>query len=99
MRFTEGSFRRPDIAIFRKDPPEVDAALNIVPTAIIEIVSVGYEYKDLALGAPFYLGQGIADVIVQAARSGMVTHFRPSGTNVYQSPVTLELRCGCSYEV
>jgi Uma2 family endonuclease len=99
VRFTEGSFRRPDIAIFCEDPPEVDEALNIVPAAIIEIVSVGYEYKDLALGAPFYLGQGIADVIVHDPRSGMVTHFRPSGTNVYQSPVTLELRCGCSCEV
>ncbi len=60
-----------------------------------DIVSAGYEYKDLALGAPFYIGQGVLDVIVHDPRSNLVTHFQPGGTQVYQSPVTIDLQCGC----
>ncbi len=70
VRFPEGSFRRPDIAVFCEDPPEIDEALTMIPAAVIEVVSVGYEYKDLALGAPFYLGQGVRDIIVHDPRSG-----------------------------
>lgn len=99
VKFPEGSFRRPDIAVFCQDPPEVDEALTMLPVAVIEIVSPGYEYKDLALGAPFYLGQGVLDVIVHDPRSGMVTHFRSDATHVYHSPHTIHLACGCMCEV
>ncbi|MFN8482949.1 MAG: Uma2 family endonuclease [Anaerolineae bacterium] len=95
VKFPEGSYRRPDIAIFCSDPPDVDEALATIPLAVIEIVSAGYEYKDLALGAPFYIGQGVFDVIVHDPRSTLVTHFRAEGTQVYQSPVTVDLECGC----
>ncbi len=94
-KFPEGSYRQPDIAIFYVDPPEVDEALTALPAAVIEIVSVGYEYKDLALGAPFYIGQGVLDVIVHDSRSGLVTHFRPAETRVFQSPTPIDLACGC----
>ena len=99
IRFPDGSYRRPDIAIFCVDPPDVDEALTTVPAAVIEIVSPGYEYKDLALGAPFYLAQGVRDVVMHDPRSGMVTHFRSSDTRVHQSVVTLDLLCGCRCQV
>ena len=95
VRFPEGSYRRPDIAIFCSDPPDVDEALVTIPLAVIEIVSAGYEYKDLALGAPFYIGQGVLEVIVHDPGSNLVTHFQPGGTQVYQSPVAIDLQCGC----
>ena len=99
IRFIDGSYRRPDIAIFCVDPPDSDEALTMIPVAVIEIVSPGYEYKDLALGAPFFLAQGVRDVVVHDPRSGMVTHFRSTGTSVHQSRVTLDLLCGCRCEV
>lgn len=95
VRFPEGSYRQPDIAIFCSDPPDVDEALVTLPLAIIEIVSAGYEYKDLALGGPFYIGQGVLNVIVHDPRSNLVTHFQPGGTQVHQSPVMIDLQCGC----
>ena len=99
VRFPDGSYRRPDIAVFCEDPPDVDEALTTIPAAVIEIVSPGYEYKDVVLGAPFYLAQGVRDVIVHDPRSGVVTHVRGAGTSIYQSPITLELLCGCRCEV
>ena len=70
----------------------------VIPATVIEIVSQGYEYKDIALGAPFYLAQGVLDV-VHDPRSGLVPHFRGAGTQMHQSPATLELLCGCRCEV
>ena len=69
------SLKRPDIAIFCDDPPDSDEALDILPAAVIEILSVGYEEKDLGDdGAPFYLGCGVRDVLVVDPRSGAVRH-------------------------
>src|SRR5438105_6255736 len=58
IRFKDGSLKGPDIAIFCKKPPSQDEALTIIPEAVIEIVSPGYEYKDLSLNPQFYLAQG-----------------------------------------
>jgi hypothetical protein len=41
------SLKRPDIAIFCDEPPESDEALELLPQAVIEILSLGYEDKDL----------------------------------------------------
>jgi len=40
--FPDGSYRRPDIAIFCIEPPNIDEAWECVPEAVIEIVSPGY---------------------------------------------------------
>src|SRR5438105_14699221 len=45
IRFPDGSLKRPDISIFCVDPPDQDEALEMVPEAVIEIISPGYEYK------------------------------------------------------
>lgn len=95
IRFKDGSLKRPDIAIFCTEPPEPDEALEIVPQAVIEVISPGYEYKDLELNPQFYLGQGVNDVIIVDPRAGMVLHHRATGTTRYDVPVTLELECGC----
>src|SRR5438552_14543238 len=56
IRFPDDSLKRPDIAIFCTSPPEQDEALTLVPNAVIEIVSPGYEDKD-RFNAPWYLRQ------------------------------------------
>jgi len=91
------SFKRPDIAIFCDDPPDQETALEILPVAVIEVISEGYEEKDLGEdGAPFYVEQGVWDVIVLDPRSREVHRFRPGQPKaLLKSPVELELQCGC----
>lgn len=95
IKFPDGSDKRPDISIFCRRPAETESAVTEVPEAVIEIISKGYEKKDLELGPPFYLGQGVKDVIVHNPYTGAVRHFDSSGDRSYQSPTTLTLHCGC----
>ena len=91
------SLKRPDIAIFCEQPPLSDEALEILPAAVIEILSLGYEDKDLGEdGAPFYLECGVADVLVFDPRSGLLRHYRPGRPmSRLATPVTVALTCGC----
>ena len=93
----DGSLKRPDIAIFCEQPPELDEALDMLPAAVIEILSLGYEEKDLGDdGAPFYLQCGVADVLVVDPRSKLVRHYRPGQPMVeQQGPIAVDLACGC----
>ena len=65
VQFTNG-LKRPDIAIFCREPTEEeqDNALPLIPEAVIEVVSKGYEAKDLEIAPPYYLSQGVKDVVV-----------------------------------
>ena len=95
IRFRDGSQKRPDIAIFCTEPPDQDEALTLIPEAVVEVISPGYEYKDLSINPPFYLSQGVRDVVVVDPRAGAVTHHRTGQVANYRFPVTLELLCGC----
>jgi hypothetical protein len=95
IRFPDGSQKRPDIAIFCREPDELDEEIKLVPEAVIEILSKGYEGKDLQVGVPFYLSQGVKDVVVLDPYSLKVIHFRNSSQLELKSPVEIELRCGC----
>jgi len=95
IRFKDGSLKRPDLAIFCEEPPNTYEALAVVPQAVIEVISPGYEFKDIALNPQFYLAQDVNDVIVVDPRSGTVTHYRTTGVSVLHSPVTIDLLCGC----
>ena len=96
VRFPEGSLRRPDVAVYCREPDEEDEAVTLVPEAVIEVVSRGSERKDLELSPPFYLAQGVKDVVVLDPYTGIVWHHRPDRVvERHQSPVDLDLRCGC----
>jgi Uma2 family endonuclease len=95
VSFPDGSLKRPDIAIFCEEPQEEDEAITLVPEAVIEIVSKGYEAKDLEIGPHFYLSQGVKDVIVFDPYTLLVLHVRCDGTTRQVSPVELTLECGC----
>ena len=75
---------------------EQDSALTMIPEAVIELVSKGYEAKDLEIGPPFYLSQGVKDVIVFDPLTLLVLHVRKDRATRQVSPVTIELECGCS---
>jgi Uma2 family endonuclease len=95
IRFPDGSLKRPDVSIFCQDPSEEDEAIAQIPEAVIEIVSPGYEAKDFEFGPPFYLAQGVNDVVVFDPRTLLVLHIRRNTTTRHTSPVTLHLECGC----
>lgn len=96
IQFPNG-LKRPDIAIFCREPSEAeqDAVLTLIPEAVVEVVSRGYEAKDLEIGPPFYLSQGVKDVIVFDPRTLLVLHVRQGGVERLVSPVRIELACGC----
>src|SRR5215210_1597407 len=89
IRFKDGSLKRPDVALFCTRPPRRGEAVMIIPEAVVEVVSPGYEYKDLQLNPHFYLSQGVLDVVVVDPRSGVVTHHRTGGAGTHYAPVTI----------
>ncbi len=98
IRFPDGSFKRPDLAIYCARLPDIDVATDVLPAAVVEIVSEGYEEKD-RIGLPFYLAQGIADVVVYDPRTGEVVHATPQGQTNHQAPVDLAFACGCAVTI
>jgi Uma2 family endonuclease len=103
FKFPDGSQKRPDIAILCAEPdPEMqDSALEIVPVAVVEIISKNYEYKDLVLAPPFYLGVGVLDILIFDPKDNSVLHYRRDfeRPKTYVSPVKLRLECGCEITV
>jgi hypothetical protein len=99
IRFPDGSLKRPDISIFCRDPDEEDDAVLLVPEAVIEVVSRGFEAKDLEIGPPFYLSQGVKDVVVFDPNTLLVLHMRQRSVHRLTSPVELTLSCGCMCRV
>lgn len=96
VQFPAG-LKRPDIAVFCREPTEAEqeAALTLVPEAVVEVVSKGFEAKDLELGPPFYLSQGVKDVVVFDPATLLVLHLRKDGARRLTSPATIALECGC----
>jgi Uma2 family endonuclease len=95
IRFPDGSQKRPDIAVFCRVPDEEDTEITLLPEAVIEVLSKGYEAKDLQVGVPFYLSQGVKDVVVFDPYSLQVLHFRGDEKRELRSPVEVDLLCGC----
>ena len=99
IKFPDGSDKRPDVSIFCARPSETDTAVTTVPEAVVEIISRGYEKKDLELGPPFYLEQGVKDIFVFDPYTEMIHHFTTSGEQTHQSPFTAVLQCGCQITI
>ncbi len=95
ISFSDGSLKRPDVSIFCREPDEPDEAITLVPEAVIEVVSAGYEAKDIEIGPHFYLSQGVKDVVVFDPHTLLVLHVRRDGVTRQISPVTIDLECGC----
>lgn len=99
VQFPDGSLKRPDVSLFCREPDELDDAVTLVPKAVIEVVSKGYEAKDLEIGPSFYLSQGVLDVIVFDPSTLLVLHVRRDGARRLVSPQHIELECGCVCDV
>lgn len=89
IAFRDGSLNRPDISIFGREPDEADEAITLIPEVVIEVISKGYEAKDLEIGPRFYLSQGVKDVIVFDPHTLIVLHLTPTSAARHISPVDL----------
>lgn len=99
VRFPDGSFKRPDVAVFCRRPDEDEEAVTLAPEAVIEVISKGYESKDLEIGSRFYVSQGVKDVIVFDPATLLVLHLRQDRAQRLVSPVQIDLVCGCRVTV
>lgn len=97
--FPDGSHKRPDIAIFCREPENEDEETMMLPEAVVEILSKGYEAKDIEISIPFYRAQGVKDVILFDPYTGNVLHYRRDGEQELTSPVRIHLECGCECTV
>ncbi len=95
IQFPEGSIKRPDISIFCEEPVEQDTMCRTIPEAVIEILSKGYEKKDTEISLPFYLSQGIRDIVIFDPLTETARHYHQGRMDEYQSPVDLTFQCGC----
>ena len=95
ISFPDGSLKRPDISIFCREPEEDESAIKLVPEAVIEVISKGYEAKDLEIGPRFYLSQGVKDIVVFDPYTLVVLHVKREGVSRLVSPVEINLSCGC----
>jgi Uma2 family endonuclease len=95
VSFPDGSLKRPDIALFCREPEEEEEAIRLLPEAVIEVISKGHEAKDLEIGPRFYLSQGVKDVVVFDPYTLLVLHVRRDRVTRQVSPVEILLECGC----
>ncbi|MDQ3650060.1 MAG: Uma2 family endonuclease [Acidobacteriota bacterium] len=95
VSFPDGSLKRPDVSIFCREPDEEEEAIKLVPEAVIEVISKGYEAKDLEIAPQFYLSQGVRDVVVFNPYTLVVLHVRQDQATHHVSPVGLTFKCGC----
>jgi len=96
IRFPDGSHKRPDISLFCREPDEERTAVTLLPEAVIEILSEGYQAKDLEVGIPFYRRMNIPDIIVFNPDTKTVLHYANAlPVRTLTSPVEINLACGC----
>ncbi len=69
-------------------------ALTKKEGAVIEVVSRGFEAKDLEIGPPFYISQGVKDVVVFDPATLLVLHVRKEKTERKLSLREILLECG-----
>ena len=99
VAFPDGSLKRPDVSLFCREPEEEEEAITLLPEAVIEIISKGYEIKDLEIAPRFYLSQGVKDILIFDPYTLFVLHVRRDKTVQHISPVTIRLECGCTCRI
>ena len=99
ISFPDGSLKRPDGAIYCRMPVERDKPVTLVLEAVVEVVSRGFEAKDIEINPSVYLSQGIKDILVLNPYTDQVLHFRREAIKRFTSPVTIELECECQCNI
>lgn len=99
VQLADGSIKRPDLALYCTQPPLTTEVARVTPGAVVEVVSRGYERKDLDSGPSLYLSNGVRDVLVVQPELGETRHFRRDGVRVVRQGVQVALEMGCAVTV
>ena len=95
VKFSDGSYKRPDLSLFCSDIEEVDGATDRIPEAVVEVLSRGYEAKDLDIGVPFYLKNGVREVLIMDPRAATAHLYTCDGVKKLPYSGRVKLDCGC----
>lgn len=95
VRFPDGSYKRPDLAIYCEQIELVEKATWVVPDAVVEVISRGYAKKDVDIGAPFYLKHGVKDVVLVNPPANSARHLTQSESTEHKFPGKVKLSIGC----
>jgi hypothetical protein len=76
VRFPDGLAETSRHRIFCREPDEQETAVTLLPEAVIEILSKGYEAKDLESGVPFLPRMGVKDIVVLDPDTNAVLHYQ-----------------------
>jgi Uma2 family endonuclease len=100
IEFAPSLLRRPDIAVFCAKPPRPDGAItNLIPGAVIEVLSVGYEQKDRD-AVTLYLSAGVLDVLlIDPRRRSVEWHRQGEAARHLELPATCALQMGCTLPI
>jgi Uma2 family endonuclease len=100
IEFAPTLLRRPDIAIFCERPPRPDGAItDLIPGAVIEVLSDGYEQKDRDAVA-LYLSSGVQDVVLVDPRLRKMEWYRMNhATHITVLPTSFSLTMSCFLEI
>ena len=100
IEFAPRLLRRPDIAIFCTRPPRPDGAIvGLIPGAVIEVLSAGYEQKDRD-AVSLYLGFGVLDVLLVDPRACSAEwHTQAQPPHMLTLPLTCTLQMGCHLQI
>jgi len=95
FRLPDSSLVRPDSAVLCARPPRQREALQLVPPAVIAIVSPGYAAKDYEDLPPISRANGVQDMLVVDPEQGRVRHITPTAQRDVALPTSIDLACGC----
>lgn len=99
VKFGDRVFKRPDIAVWCREPELVGRSIATIPDAVVEVVSPRFEAKDLTYLPGLYLAAGVRDVLVYDEQRRCVQHSDCHVTTEYETPHTFLLHCGCEVTV
>lgn len=100
IEFAPNLLRRPDVAVFCEKPPRPDGAITtLIPQAVVEVLSQGYEQKDRD-AVSLYLGAGVLDVLLVDPRKRTVEcHRLGEAPRTLELPATITLQMGCTLPI
>jgi Uma2 family endonuclease len=102
VKFGDRVHKRPDIAVWCRVPETNQRSVVTLPDAVVEVISPGFETKDLELLPKLYLAAGVRDVLVYNEQRGAVYRFTHEGVAVvvvHASPCVFHLACGCDVTI
>nr|VFJ56653.1 MAG: MoeA N-terminal region (domain I and II) [Candidatus Kentron sp. DK] len=77
------------------DAIQTGQAIRIMTGAVLPAGADAVLMQEIEIGPPFYLSQGVKDVVVFDPSTLLVLHSQQVGAERHHSPLDIRLQCGC----